>query len=290
MDLAALIPLIIKVSIFLTVLGFALHARIDDALYLFRHPSELFRSLMSMNVIMPLFAASLAASFGLHPAVKIALITLALSPVPPLLPKKELKAGGRASYAFGLLAAAALLAILIVPISVELMGKAFGRDVHIAPAAIAQLVFLTVLIPLTLGIGIRHLAPAIAERIAGPISLVAVILLIAGALPILFVAWPSIVNLVGDGTIVAIAAFSLIGLLTGHLLGGPDPDDRTVLALSTASRHPGVAMAIAAVNFPEQKLVLGAVLLYLLINTLVSTLYLTWRRRHQPELAGAIKT
>ena len=111
---------------------------------------------------------------------------------------------------------------------------------------------LTVLAPLVVGIAVRSLAAAFAARIARPVSLVSTVLLIASALPVLFTAWPTIVSLTGDGTIVARAAFVLIGLAVGHLLGGPDPEDRTVLALSTASRHPGVALAIAHATFPDQ--------------------------------------
>jgi bile acid:Na+ symporter, BASS family len=290
MDPATLIPLVLKTSIFMTVFGLALNATMDDALYLFRRPSELARSLLSMNVIMPLFAAALAAAFDLHPAVEIALVTLAVSPVPPILPKKELKAGGHASYAIGLLVAAGALAIVFVPAAVELLGRVFGRSIHISVATIAQLVLFTVLFPLAAGIAVRHFAPAFADRIARPISLVAAVLLIASALPIVFTAWPAITSLIGNGTIIAIAAFVIFGLTIGHLLGGPEEEDRTVLALSTASRHPGIALAIAGASFPGQKLVLGAVLLYLIVNAVVSLPYLNWRRRHQAGIAGAVGT
>ncbi len=40
--------------------------------------------------------------------------------------------------------------------------------------------------------------------------------------------------------------------------GGPTPDDRTALALATASRHPGVALAIAGANVADQKPILGS--------------------------------
>jgi bile acid:Na+ symporter, BASS family len=114
--------------------------------------------------------------------------------------------------------------------------------------------------------------------------------LVAGSLPILFTAWPAISSLIGNGTLFAFALFVLVVLATGHWLGGPDPQDRTVLALSTASRHPGVAMAIAQANFPGQKLVVGAILLYLIVNVILSALYLTSRRRHPAEFEGAVKT
>ena len=239
-----------------------------------------------MNVTMPLFAAI----FELHPAVKIALLVLSVSPVPPILPKKEIKAGGGSSYPFGLLVAAALFAIVVVPISVELLGRAFARTVQVAPATVAQLVLKTVFIPLAAGIAVRYFAPAFAERIAKPVSLVAMVLLVVSALPIVFTAWPAITSLIGNGTILAIAAFVVVGLAAGHLLGGPDPEDRTVLALSTASRHPGVAIAIASANFPGQKLVFAAVLLYLIVNAVVSLPYLNWRKRQRAGIVAAVES
>jgi BASS family bile acid:Na+ symporter len=83
--------------------------------------------------------------------------------------------------------------------------------------------------------------------------------------------------------------FALVGLAAGHLLGGPDPENRIVLALSTATRHPGIAIAIAAANFPDQKAAPAAVLLYLIVSALVAKPYLTWvkRRRAVPVPAAA---
>ena len=75
-------------------------------------------------------------------------------------------------------------------------------------------------------------------------------------------------------------AGQLVGLAAGHLLGGPDSQQRPVLALSTATRHPGIAIAIAAVNFPDQKLAPAAMLMYLLVSAVVAKPYLVWLKRH----------
>ena len=95
MDLAAIIPVAIRTSIFLIVFALGLGARLEDALYLFRRPAQLARSLLAMNVIMPVVAAALAAAFNLYPAVKIALLALAVSPLPPHTPEEA--ARGRRS-------------------------------------------------------------------------------------------------------------------------------------------------------------------------------------------------
>jgi BASS family bile acid:Na+ symporter len=109
LDLATLIPLALKVSIVLTVFAVGLGARALDAVSLLTRPSLLARSLASMYVVMPLVAAGLAAAFEVPRSVEIALVALAVSPVPPLLPRKGLEAGGQASYTFGLLVTADII-------------------------------------------------------------------------------------------------------------------------------------------------------------------------------------
>lgn len=63
---------------------------------------------------------------------------------------------------------------------------------------------------------------------------------------------PALVSLIDSGTLAAITAFILAGLAAGHLLGGPKPENRTVLALATVSSHPAVALTTANASFPER--------------------------------------
>ena len=86
-------------------------------------------------------------------------------------------------------------------------------------------------------------------------------------------------TLIGNGTLAAIGAFTAVELTVGHLLEGPDPDYRTALALATASRHPGVALLIGTGNFPEQKLVAPAMVLYVIVGAVASVPYTQWPRR-----------
>lgn len=288
MDLARLIRVAIPASILLLVFSLGLRATAADATYLLRRPVLLLRALLAMNVVVPLVAAALAALFDLTPAVKIALLAMAVSPVPPILPGKQLKLGGRASYVYGLLVAASLAAIVLVPLAIEVLGRLFQREAHIGVAVVAKLVMLTVLLPLVAGLAVRHLAPGLAERVAPWTSRLGNVLLLAGLLPVLVAAWPGIVSLIGNGTVLAIAAVVAAGLAAGHLLGGPDAEDRTALAIASSMRHPGVALAIAQVNFPGETLVRAAVLLFLLVNVIVTMPYGAWRKRRQGESAGGV--
>jgi BASS family bile acid:Na+ symporter len=288
MSLQKLIPIVLQVSVLLTVFAIGLRASLQDATYMFRKPGKLARSLISMNVLMPLFAVVLISVFDLTPAVRIALVALSLSPVPPLLPNKLVKEGATDSYAIGMLVALALLAIIIVPIALGIVELVLKASLDIPVSSIAKVVFITALLPLGIGMAVHFFLPHLAERAAKPVSQIAGITLLGSFLAILIAAAPAIWTLVGNGTVIALAAFVLVGLAIGHLLGGPARENRTALAISTASRHPGIALALAVANFPEEKLVMAAVLLYLLVNAVVSIPYLLWTRRRQPVVPNQV--
>jgi bile acid:Na+ symporter, BASS family len=290
MNLQKLIVTVLQASVFLNVFAIGLRASVQDATYLFRRPGELVRALLAMNVLMPLFALVIISLFDLSPAVRIALVALAVSPIPPLLPNKIVKEGGTDAYAIGLLMAVGLLAIIFVPLAMEVVQMVRQVPLQMSIASVAKVIFITVLLPLGLGIVVHKFVPALAERVAKPIAQISGIGLLACMVAILFAAAPAIWTLVGNGTVIALAAFVLVGLALGHFLGGPAPENRTSLALSTASRHPGIALALAAANFPEQKLVMAAVLLYLLVNAVVSIPYLLWTKRRQSVVEVQAKT
>src|SRR5262245_57116400 len=275
-SLVDVIVVVLKTSIFLNVLALGMSARASNMTFVLHQPWVLLRSIFAMNVIMPVMAAALVEAFNLRPALKVALLAVSLSPIPPLLPRRELQAGGKAPYTIGLLVSAAVLSIVVVPLGLGLFGWAFGKEAHVPEGAIARIVMTSVLSPLLIGIAIRYFAPRVADRLARPLVIAAFVLLAAGVLPVPL-AWRSIVALLGDGTLLALIAFSIAGLAVGHWLGGPDPARRTVLALSTACRQPAIALTIASANVAEPKPVMAAVMLYLIVSLLVSTAYLKLR-------------
>jgi BASS family bile acid:Na+ symporter len=106
------------------------------------------------------------------------------------------------------------------------------------------------------------------------------VLLVAGALPLLLVAWKTFGTLAGNGSMLALALFMIAGTAAGHFLGGLEAEDRMVLAIATSSRHPGLALAIAKANYPEQiTLVAGAVVIYLILRLALAIPYIRWRRQ-----------
>jgi BASS family bile acid:Na+ symporter len=142
MTIQTLILLALQVSIFLTVLTVGMGTSGADLRYVFSTPSQLVRSLLAMNVLGPVAAIMVCKVFSLHPAVIVALVTLAIAPVSALFPHAMLPlvAPGRAAYAHGLFFA--------------------SGDVHVNPLAVAQVVVGSVLLPLGIGLGIGRWRPA----------------------------------------------------------------------------------------------------------------------------------
>ena len=286
MSAAELIKIAIAVSLFLAVFSVGLTATLRDAALLFTRPGQLVRLVVAMYLLMLVVAIGLALAFDLHPAVKITLGALAVSPVPPILTGNALKAGGESSYTTGMLVASSLLSIVFLPLGLLLCERVFATPLALPVTQVALQVATSVLIPLAAGMLVRRLVPA-AARFAKQVGMVAMALLVLAFLAVLVASWPAIHSLIGNGTILALAAFTLLGLVSGHVLGGPHPDERAVLSIACASRHPGLAIAIAHANFPDQTLTAPAVLLYLVVMVVATALYGKWSvRRVHPQGAA----
>jgi BASS family bile acid:Na+ symporter len=283
------ILLVLNAGLFVVVFTFGLNASVHDATYLFRRPGNLARALLVMNVLMPLFAVTLVLICDLNPVVKFTLVTLSVSPVLPVAPFRMLRAGVTSASAIGVLVASSVLAIVIVPLAMVILGQIFKVPLQMPAASIAVMVFTWALLPVALGIAVHSFAPALAKRVAKPILLIALIVSVACVGVILFAAAPAMWSLVGNGTVAAIAVFVIAGLAIGHFFGGPEPENRPALAFSTALRHPATVLAIAQVNFPGQNLVLAAALLYAVINIVVSIPYLLWLKRRQAVVEVQVK-
>ena len=279
MTLQQAVMLILQVSILMTVFSFGLRATPRDILGVLRTPSLLARALVALFVIMPVAALVLTGAFALRPSVEIVLMAIAVSPIPPLLPGREQKAGGRASFGLGLMVIIGVLSIVILPAAVDLVGRYFMRPFAMSPGAIAGIVVKAALLPLAAGMLFRALLPTVAARIAKPVELVAAVLLVLGVLAVLADGLPAVVALIGNGSILALGAFVAVGLAAGHVLGGPNANDRLVLALSTATRHPVIALTVAKANFPDEPALGATILLYLLVALLIGVPYQVWQGR-----------
>ncbi|HKR86807.1 MAG TPA: hypothetical protein VJS38_01405 [Phenylobacterium sp.] len=279
MTLAELVVLTLKSSVALMVFSVGLGTQLRELTALLRSPAKLVGSLVSMNLVMLAIALAIALLLPLRHSVQVMLIALALSPVPPLLPRKLMQAGGGHDYVMALLFSASVFAIFWIPFAGGVLDRIFPADVRIPAGPVIKLVSMTVLGPTLAGVVVRRAAPGLAARLEAPLGKVAGVLLLLGLALVLAKAAPLVLAQLGDGTLLAIVAFVGLGLLVGQRIGGPSPGDRSALALATACRHPGVAMGIAHLTFPGEKGAPAALLLYLIVSAILTVPYVAWRRR-----------
>ena len=124
-----LILIVLQVSIMCTVLGFGLAASVADLLYLVHRPALLARSLLAVFVIMPIFTLGLVHLLAFPLTTEAVLLALSMSAVPPLLPMKQDKAGGNASYGLGLMVVLSFASIAVIPAVVAVMERFFERPI-----------------------------------------------------------------------------------------------------------------------------------------------------------------
>jgi BASS family bile acid:Na+ symporter len=287
--LQTLIPLVLTLSLAGLVFAVGLHADNGDLLYLLRHPRQLFKAIVAVIVIPPIAAGLLVSLAPLSPIVKAAIMVMAVSPVPPLVPGKGLAAGARKEYVYGLYLALSLVTVVSVPLVLAIAEAVFERHMFLPLPSLLGTVIGGVVVPLALGVLVRRHAPEFAAQSWQTISRIALAIGLLSIVPIAARLWPAMVTLVGNGTIAIMAAATGISLLGGHILGGPDPRDRATLAIAASLRHPGIALAIAGASFREPKVASG-ILLFLLAGLIVSVPYTVWMKRAGAALNQKLHT
>ncbi|MBK6864216.1 MAG: hypothetical protein IPG91_11905 [Ideonella sp.] len=273
--MTAILLLLLKACVGLIIFAIGLDSTADDALFLVRRPGLLLRSLLAMYVLVPLAALALVGWMDLAPGVELGLLVLAASAGAPLLPRKLLRIGDGA-YTFSLVLLSSLLAIVVVPAWLALLGPFFRTPLELSAGDVAWLLAKSFLLPLAVGMALRRAAPGFAARWATRLIGLAGMVLTACALLLLALHWDVLI-VANYGGVFALMALVALALAAGHLMGGPGADDRTALAVACASRHLGVAVLVAAsLPGPRTAAILAV---YIVASAVVTLPYLRWRRR-----------
>jgi bile acid:Na+ symporter, BASS family len=275
MGLTAYLLIALKGSVALLIFAVGLDSRLRDLDYLKHRPGVMLRSLLAMYVVVPLLALAAVKLLQLPPGLELALVVLAISAGAPMLPRKLLRLGNE-EYVISLVVVSSLLAIVTVPLW---LSPHFARLGTLDPATVAGVLGKSFLLPMLLGVAARWILPDASARLSDVLLKVVGIVFSACALALLATHWQVVGAILGP-PILALGGFTLAALGVGHLLGGPDPNDRTALAVTCATRHVGVAMVIAAATPNPRTAVL--IVAYTLASALVIVPYMKWRGRVTP--------
>jgi BASS family bile acid:Na+ symporter len=213
--------LIIQGSIIALGLALGLDARVGDVLYLVTRPAKLARTFLALVVVVPAAAVGLVHLLPLIGPVKAGIILMALAPVPPIVPPRSLRLGATRAYVYGLYVTFVVLTVITVPVTVAVLSRIFQVHAHVPLLKLSRDLVVTVLAPVAVGMFVRARWPAAASRIGAPIERISTILLTVLVGLIIAVSWRKLVELIGNGTLLAMIGVVVIGRSAGTSWAAP---------------------------------------------------------------------
>jgi BASS family bile acid:Na+ symporter len=285
MTISSAILIAANVSLVMTMLCAGMGGIYGDRTYLSCRRGLLVRSLVSTLLLQPAFAVWLCYAFTLPPAAKVALLGLAIAPMPPILPSGLMKVRGTRTFEIALSFVVAVASVATIPLSLWAFSWILGATTPIDVGMVAWLVGLNILLPVAVGFAARRLSAETTARAGALLTLGAVSILGLVLVALLLRSRPALPVIVGTGTVPAIVLLALAGLGIGHLCGGPARKNRRVLAMATATRHPAVAIALASAASPADERVAGVVIAFAVLVAGVAAIpYLPLSRFKLPRL------
>ena len=281
-------PLLVTATLFAIMFALGVGLPLDGLGRWQQHRGLLLRGLIGTCLLVPVAAALLLLlppTMSLSQPARFSIALMAVCPSAPLLMRKAGKQGGDRILAALLQVAAALAAIITIPLLASGFTRIFGVEGwQVQSQHVAAQVALVQLLPLLLGLLVRRFAPSWASRLEKPLDRLANGLLLLLVLVVLWKTAPLLVTYVGVNLIAlpVMAALVLISLALGYGLANRDPCLGVTLALATSMRNPGLALLLAGIYAPEMPAVKLGILVYLLITVLLSIPFLRWQRSLQP--------
>ena len=249
-----------------------------------RRPALLIRVLLATCVAMPIAALLLLQSplgDGLSPAIKMAVMLMAICPSAPMIALKSRKLAENPELATRLQFWSACAAIISVPLWVGQLPTEAGESIwSVSNQDVAFQIFTVQLIPLLVGASLRRWRSEWAERWNSLVQKIATALLLALLVLILIVALPQaapmlIGNLKGAFLMLIL---TWIALALGFTIAGEDSVERSTLPLVLSMRNPGLALLIVQQMAPGAMDIKAAVVGYIVITAIGSAPFMKWRK------------
>lgn len=250
-----------------------------------RRPALLIRVLLATCVAMPLAALLLLQSplgDGLSPAIKTAVMLMAVCPSAPMIALKSRQLANNPELATRLQFWSACAAIISVPIWVGQLPTEAGESIwSVSNQDVAFQIFTVQLIPLLLGVSLRRWRSEWAERWNSLVQKIATALLLALLVLILIVAIPQVAPmLIGNlrGALVMLI-LTWIALALGFVIAGEDTVERSTVPIVLSMRNPGLALLIIQQMAPQAIDLKATVVGYVVITAVGSAPFMKWRKK-----------
>lgn len=164
---------VLPIALVVVMLGLGLTLTPDDFRRVVRHPKAAAVALVCQLVVLPLICVLLVLGFGLTGVLAVGMMLLVASPGGTSANLFSHLAGGDVALNIMLTAINSVIAAFTMPIVITLSVAAFmdgDASVGLQPAKLVQVIVI-VLVPVAVGMWIRHARPAFADRMGKPVKL-----------------------------------------------------------------------------------------------------------------------
>jgi bile acid:Na+ symporter, BASS family len=240
-----------------------------------------------INILVTVAAVVLLLLFGAESTVAAGFLILAVCPGAPFAPSCVALAKGNVPVAVGLMAILASSSAIVAPVLLQLLLPLMaGNDsLQIDAVKIVRALLITQLLPLFVGLAIRHWRPRLADSLQRPTDRLSTGLSLVTIGVILFAHFNLLVE-IPLRAYLGMTALLIASWIAGWLFGGRRQDNRKAMAITTALRNLGVGLVIATGNFAGTPAV-TATLAYGLFEIFGTILLALWWARRVRALIGA---
>ncbi len=280
MAVAQLVNLLAAVTLIELMITLGLGVKASDVLSVGKQWGILSRAFLANYILVPGAALGLLLLFHTSPMVAAGFLVAAVCPGAPYAPPFTAMAKGNVTVSVGLMVVLATSSALVAPLLLGLLLPVIAGNATIDINVVRMIgtLFGAQLLPLCLGIWIRHSHAALADRLKKPASALSLSLNLVLLTVIIIVQFQTLADIHVRGY------FGMLCLVLATLVAGllvtkqGQADTAKSMILTTSVRNVGVSLVIATASFPGTAAI-TSVTAYALFQTVVIALVaLTWGR------------
>ncbi|MFV0517895.1 MAG: bile acid:sodium symporter family protein [Aminipila sp.] len=263
--------------------GMGLTIKLADLKTVYKNKRYVLIGCLAQYTVMPFLAWSLCMVFKLPPDLAIGVILVGCCPGGTASNVITYIAGGDVALSVGMTTVSTLIAPLVTPLLVVLLG---GAWVEVSFMAMLLSVVKIILVPVLLGIVINTLFGKQISGITGIlplISVIAIVMIIAGIVA------QNTEKIISSGIFVLaiVMIHNICGILVGLLLGRITKMNKavtTAISVEIAMQNSGLAVSLAAVNFATNPLATLPGAIFSVVQNLTGSIFASIRNaKNQPE-------
>ena len=279
MKVDRLINILAAITLIEMMVTIGLGVTLSDVLRVSRSWSLVARAVLANYILVPAAAVGLLLLFRANPLVAVGFLVAAICPGAPYGPPLTAMAKGNVPVSVGLMVILAGSSAIVAPLLLKFLLPLVAGDTPLTISVVKIIGTLlgAQLLPLCVGLLLRHQYPSLADKLRGPAGVLSASLNLLTLAVILFVQFRVLAEIRFIGY-VGMLSLLIVTMVAGALAAKRTPEERKGMVITTSVRNVGVGLVIVSGSFPGTAAITSATV-YALFQTIVMVLVaLAWGR------------